>query len=320
MRTPLLTSGPRAPDHDKIDGATRPVILEDPDRQPSGPPGKRVQVGAAFAQQRPVGIIIMAVNDVEVTEATRKSLRIALPQQGRLALPIQRNVWIDAGVNIEAMSVDIHQPQLIEPGDVGLRHGGGVAAIGGQRRIAALAYPPSHLGGISQRLHHHGVVVAFQRNQIPTFGKPRQQPVNDLFAVGPFVDVVADGDDEAAVAPRMCRYPGQTIAEQIVSAVNIRNDVGQTHTAKALRRGAPRVNDVQPFISGTSLRAGEQVEINGVVAYLQTMIQRVSTIAGWLALGFIVYATLSPIDTRPVLADPQYEHFAAFALMGLAFG
>ena len=50
------------------------------------------------------------------------------------------------------------------------------------------------------------------------------------------------------------------------------------------------------------------------------MIQRVSAIAGWLALAFIVYATLSPIDARPVLASPHREHFAAFALVGLAFG
>ena len=50
------------------------------------------------------------------------------------------------------------------------------------------------------------------------------------------------------------------------------------------------------------------------------MIQRVSIAAGWLALAFIVYATLSPIDARPVLTRPHFEHFAAFALMGLAFG
>lgn len=49
------------------------------------------------------------------------------------------------------------------------------------------------------------------------------------------------------------------------------------------------------------------------------MIHRVSLIAAWLALAFIVFATLSPIDDRPVLAGPQFEHFAAFALMGFAF-
>ena len=49
------------------------------------------------------------------------------------------------------------------------------------------------------------------------------------------------------------------------------------------------------------------------------MIQRISIAAGWLALAFIAYATLSPIYDRPVVAGPQLEHFAAFALMGLAF-
>jgi VanZ family protein len=50
------------------------------------------------------------------------------------------------------------------------------------------------------------------------------------------------------------------------------------------------------------------------------MVQRVSSIAGWLALAFVVYATLSPIYDRPVIAPPQVEHFTAFAVVGLAFG
>ena len=43
-------------------------------------------------------------------------------------------------------------------------------------------------------------------------------------------------------------------------------------------------------------------------------------VAGWLALAFIVYATLSSIDARPVFAGAQFEHFAAFAFLGVAFG
>ncbi len=50
------------------------------------------------------------------------------------------------------------------------------------------------------------------------------------------------------------------------------------------------------------------------------MIQRLFRIGGWLALAFIAYATVSPIEARPVLAPPHFEHFAAFALLGLAFG
>ena len=49
------------------------------------------------------------------------------------------------------------------------------------------------------------------------------------------------------------------------------------------------------------------------------MIHRLSLAAAWLALAFIAFATLSPIDDRPVVAGPQFEHFAAFALMGFTF-
>src|SRR5450756_1976652 len=112
---------------------------------------------------------------------------------------------------------------------------------------------------------------------------------------------------------------GQRIAQEIVAAVDVRDDVGQAHRGLHSRRGTA-VNDVQPFAPGTAACSGGRVEIGGVVAYLPGMIQRVSTIAGWLALAFIVYATLSPIDDRPVLATPHFEHFAAFALVGLAFG
>lgn len=69
-----------------------------------------------------------------------------------------------------------------------------------------------------------------------------------------------------------------------------------------------------------ALHGVEQVEISCFVAYLPAMVQRVSIIAGWLALAFIVFATLSPIDDRPVVAGAQLEHFAAFAVLGLAFG
>ena len=47
--------------------------------------------------------------------------------------------------------------------------------------------------------------------------------------------------------------------------------------------------------------------------------QKVSILVGWVALAFIVYATLSPIKDRPVIASLQLEHFAVFALLGLAF-
>src|SRR5258708_27397778 len=125
-----LRSGRRSPDHDEIDRAARPAIVEDANHQPSGPPRLRVEVSAALVQLRAVGIIIMAVHDVEITKAFRKSLGIALPQQRHFALPLQGNVGIDAAWNVEAMGVDMHQPQPIEPGEVAWPHvvGGGPPA------------------------------------------------------------------------------------------------------------------------------------------------------------------------------------------------
>jgi hypothetical protein len=49
------------------------------------------------------------------------------------------------------------------------------------------------------------------------------------------------------------------------------------------------------------------------------MIHRISVIAGWLTLGIVAVATLSPMGARPSLASPHLEHFAAFALIGFAF-
>ncbi|WGR69670.1 MULTISPECIES: VanZ family protein [unclassified Bradyrhizobium] len=49
------------------------------------------------------------------------------------------------------------------------------------------------------------------------------------------------------------------------------------------------------------------------------MIQRLFFTVGWLALAFIAFVTLSPIQNRPALAGLQLEHFAAFAFMGFAF-
>ena len=53
--------------------------------------------------------------------------------------------------------------------------------------------------------------------------------------------------------------------------------------------------------------------------YVTRMIQRLSAIVGWLALAFVVFATLSPIEARPSIGNSHLEHFCAFALIGVAF-
>jgi hypothetical protein len=61
------------------------------------------------------------------------------------------------------------------------------------------------------------------------------------------------------------------------------------------------------------------VEIKPDVPYLTCMIQRLAVVAGWLALAFIVFVTLSPVEARPSMGSSHLEHFTAFAMIGLAF-
>src|SRR3954464_14588118 len=70
----------------------------------------------------------------------------------------------------------------------------------------------------------------------------------------------------------------------------------------------------------TRARCVAGVETDRALVYQTSMIQKLSTTAGWLTLAFIAYATLSPIEDRPAIAGPQFEHFAAFALVGVALG
>jgi hypothetical protein len=47
--------------------------------------------------------------------------------------------------------------------------------------------------------------------------------------------------------------------------------------------------------------------------------QKLCKLTSWLVLAYIAYVTLSPIKQRPILAGVQFEHFAAFTLLGTAF-
>jgi VanZ family protein len=50
------------------------------------------------------------------------------------------------------------------------------------------------------------------------------------------------------------------------------------------------------------------------------MFRTLVVIIAWIALLFIVYATLSPLDLRPHFANVSIERFGAFAVAGLLFG
>jgi len=94
------------------------------------------------------------------------------------------------------------------------------------------------------------------------------------------------------------------------------NDVVLAEIAAGLQHDQLQFEILQPMRASI----GKTVEIDNALAYLLQMIRKVFIITSWLALAFIVFATLSPIEDRPVFANPHLEHFIAFALMGLAFG
>ena len=57
-----------------------------------------------------------------------------------------------------------------------------------------------------------------------------------------------------------------------------------------------------------------------IVRYDVPMFQKLVTVAAWMLLAFIVYATMSPIQDRPtVQTSTSFEHLAAFAVLGALF-
>jgi hypothetical protein len=50
------------------------------------------------------------------------------------------------------------------------------------------------------------------------------------------------------------------------------------------------------------------------------MLHKLVTVAAWVAVAFIGYATISPIQQRPTLpTSASFEHLAAFAVVGALF-
>jgi uncharacterized membrane protein len=51
------------------------------------------------------------------------------------------------------------------------------------------------------------------------------------------------------------------------------------------------------------------------------MARKLVQLFAWITLGYIAFATLSPIGLRPVVTyNPAYERIAAYAILGVLFG
>jgi hypothetical protein len=51
----------------------------------------------------------MSVDNVTRAVAPTPTLRIPLPEEGLLTLVLQRNIWVNCGMNEYSMLVDMHQ-------------------------------------------------------------------------------------------------------------------------------------------------------------------------------------------------------------------
>jgi VanZ family protein len=95
-------------------------------------------------------------------------------------------------------------------------------------------------------------------------------------------------------------------------------NVKQKCKRKTSRRTLKRLITI--FIEGIDQRAVDQTDLSGGIA--NPMLHRITIIAAWAYLAFIVFATLSPIGARPVLANGSFtllERFGAYAVLGLLF-
>jgi VanZ family protein len=52
---------------------------------------------------------------------------------------------------------------------------------------------------------------------------------------------------------------------------------------------------------------------------IASMYHRLVSIAAWISLGYIAFATLSPMSGRPHVAGVHFEHIVAFTVLGLLF-
>jgi hypothetical protein len=60
--------------------------------------------------------------------------------------------------------------------------------------------------------------------------------------------------------------------------------------------------------------------IRDPVGYTRRMFHKLITVAAWVLLAFVAYATISPIQDRPIFsASPNFERLAAFAVLGALF-
>ena len=79
----------------------------------------------------------MSVHDVAVTVAKIKSIGVSFPQEGLFALLVERDLWIERGVNEYPVLIDVHESEIGYPVKMRWRHDARVPAKIGRRKMLA---------------------------------------------------------------------------------------------------------------------------------------------------------------------------------------
>src|SRR5262249_33237428 len=132
--------------------------------------------------------------------------------------------------------VDVHQRELLDPAEMQLRHDLHVddvpiiLSVRDQGGPATIVYPPSSLDCLTAALPHDVFVIALEADQFLVGRSPVHQHLDDLAALRPTIDIVAEGNDcRRSIRLRVLNDLRYRLRKEVVAPMQIGNCVGKWH-------------------------------------------------------------------------------------------
>ena len=98
-----------------------------------------------------------------------------------------------------------------------------------QRLASPVPDPPVEFGPVLTDRAHHGFVVALQIDDLRSIGPPVHEALDDLSALRPAVDIVAQGYDRRGRSLRMPGNRANGAIQQVQPAMKVGYGVGSAH-------------------------------------------------------------------------------------------
>src|SRR5262249_60066143 len=136
----------------------------------------------------------------------------------------------DAGGHVAPRPADVQQRALLDPAEVLLRHDLHVddvtviLSVGDQGGPATIIHPPSSLDWLMAALPHDVFVIALEADQFQVGRSPVHQPLDDLAALRPTIDIVAEGNDcRRSIRLRVLNDLRYRLPNEVVAPIQIPN-------------------------------------------------------------------------------------------------